>query len=62
MEHHVSALQVNSLLMSPATSNLINLKKKRVDRSGFSEETASSSLAKKQLCRERKDEKDKEER
>lgn len=52
MEHHVSALQVNSLLLSPATNNLISLRKKRVDRMGFSEEE-TNSLSKRQLCREK---------
>ena len=52
MEHHVSALQVNSLLLSPATNNLISLTKKRVDRMGFSEEQ-TNSLSRRQLCREK---------
>ena len=54
MEHHVNALAVNSMLLSPGTSNLIAMRKKRTDRLGFSEDL-NLGLSADQTCRERRD-------
>ena len=52
MDHHVNSLAVDSLLLSPATSNLIAMKKRRIDRTGFSEDSGSY-ITKEQVCREK---------
>jgi len=52
MDHHVNSLAVDSLLLSPATSNLIAMKKRRIDRTGFSEDSGSY-ISKEQVCREK---------
>ena len=57
MEHHVNALAVNSMLLSPGTANLIAMRKKRTDRLGFSEDL-NSGLSAAQTCRERRDTQD----
>merc|ERR1712012_23615 len=57
LEHHVNALTVNSGLLSPGTSNLISMKKRRIDRLGFSEDLPGS-LHPNQTCRERRDDQD----
>ena len=61
-EHHANSMALNSILLSPGTNNLIAMKKRRLDRSGYSEELDSWGLQKKVLCRSRKDLKDKNER
>ena len=62
MEHHANSLVVNSMLLSPGTNNLIAMKKRRVDRSGYSEDVETWGLDKKVRCRSRLDLKDKNER
>ena len=62
MEHHANSLAVNSMLMSPGTNNLIAMKKRRVDRSGYSEDVETWGLDQKVRCRSRLDLKDRNER
>ena len=54
MDHQANSL-FNSLQLSPGTNNLIAMKKRRVDRSGFNEDTAGQFISKEQYCRDRKD-------
>ena len=62
MEHHANSLAVNSMLLSSGTNNLIAMKKRRVDRSGYSEDVETWGLDKKVRCRSRLDLKDRNER
>ena len=62
MEHHANSLAVNSMLLSPGTNNLIAMKKRRVDRTGYSEDVETWGLDKKVRCRSRLDLKDRNER
>ena len=58
----MNSLATNSMLLSAGTNNLIAMSKRRVDRSGYSEELDTWGLQKKVLCRSRLDLKDKNER
>ena len=62
MEHHANSLALNSMLLSPGTNNLIAMKKRRVDRTGYSEDVETWGLDKKVRCRARQDLKDRNER
>ena len=55
-------MALNSMLMSSGTNNLIAMKKRRVDRSGYSEYVETWGLDKKVRCRSRLDLKDRNER
>ena len=55
-------MALNSMLMSSGTNNLIAMKKRRVDRSGYSEDVETWGLDKKVRCRSRLDLKDRNER
>merc|ERR1711953_46493 len=60
-EHHANSMALNSILLSPGTNNLIAVTKRRLDRSGYSEELDTWGLQEKVLCRSRLDLKDKNE-
>ena len=49
LDHHVNSLSANSLLLSPATSNLIAMKRRKIDRTGYKD--PGYFIGKHELCR-----------